>query len=393
MNILHLVYDEKFITFMADLFAECGGTQNRYLVIGGAPNAPFKHIGGLSNARSVNRRYFRSQEMERDLSWCDCLIVHYLGKPGARLILSAPKRVAVVWSGWGGDYYGLLPDSAETLLGSATQKLIGEFARGKPGLLGMFTARPVAALRRLSRKFLADPLLRRAIRRADYFSAPIREDFEVLKSALPFDLRAEYVQLNYGSVERTFAPGAQELTGNSILVGNSASPTNNHLEVFAILSRADLDDRDVVVPLSYGDAAYRDAVITRGRRIFGDQLRPIVDYLPLEKYNALVGGCSVAVMGHRRQQGIGNVVTSLLLGARVFMDPKSTLYQCLTHRGAIVFRLDEFADRSDALKRLTPEEEQTNRQVVHGLWGHDVVAGNVRSFVARLRPGSARPSA
>ena len=42
-----------------------------------------------------------------------------------------------------------------------------------------------------------------------------------------------------------------EVCGNSIMIGNSASGTNNHEYVMRILSKLDIGSRRVIVPLSY----------------------------------------------------------------------------------------------------------------------------------------------
>ena len=392
MNILHLVYDEKFIMFAAEIFGACDDTTNLFLVIVGDVRAPLKHVSGLSNMRLVDRSYFYSNKVAEDLAWCDCLVVHYLGIPSARMILRAPARTVEAWSGWGGDYYNLLPGAEKKLLGKATVRLLSTVeGRSRRNVLGMPTFL-WSTLRKLRASLFVRPLLRKAISRADLFSAPISEDFALLKTALGEDLRAEYVQINYGSIERSFTSGLRESIGHSILVGNSASATNNHVEVFQALSKIDLGGRDVVVPLSYGDADYRDAVIALGRELFGDRFRPIVDYKPLDEYNALIAGCSVAVMGHRRQQALGNIVTMLQLGGRVFLDRTSTVYHCLTHRGAFVFGLDELEVCDNAVfAPLTTEQKRRNRDIVQRLWGHDAVLRNVRRFVEVLRSrGAAR---
>jgi hypothetical protein len=155
--------------------------------------------------------------------------------------------------------------------------------------------------------------------------------------------------------------------------------------VFALLARLPLAGRRVVVPLSYGDAVYRDAVIALGRRLFGDRFVPIVEYMPLERYNAVLADCSIAVMGHRRQQGLGNIGTMMLMGARVFIDPASTAYRHFVSRGAVVSPLaDLAAGDPTALAPLTADEQAVNREVLDRVWGSDTVRRNVHALVSRL---------
>jgi dTDP-N-acetylfucosamine:lipid II N-acetylfucosaminyltransferase len=108
---------------------------------------------------------------------------------------------------------------------------------------------------------LREFIVLRCFKKVDFFSAPIPDDFKLLRSSLGSRFKAEYVQLNYGNVPQTFLPGSEKLTGKDILVGNSATPTNNHVEVFKLLSDLDLRGHKVIAPLSYGDERYRDAII------------------------------------------------------------------------------------------------------------------------------------
>lgn len=386
MNILHISYDEKFIDFAADLFDGYEQASNRYVVVVDSMSAPLRYVAMRPGMQRVDRTYAASAAAAADLAWADVLIVHYLGLDAARLVLRAPARVRVVWSGWGGDYHELLDRTGSALLGAETHAMVAAMRAGAGGLRSL----PARFRRRagaVRAKLVTEPLLHRAAARADFFSAPIPEDFDLLRAALGDSMGAEYAQLNYGSLEHTFAPGGAAIRGDSILVGNSASPSNNHADVFALLATLPLGSRRIIVPLSYGDAAYRDAVIARGRELFGERFVPIVDFLALEQYNALIAECSVAIMGHRRQQGLGNIGTMMLLGARVFVDPASTVYRHFRSRGAVVNSLGELANGdASVLLPLTPGERAANREVLAGTWGQDVVHRNLQSLLARLEP-------
>jgi dTDP-N-acetylfucosamine:lipid II N-acetylfucosaminyltransferase len=385
VNILHLVYDEKFVNFTAELFESCAGVTSRYLVLHDDSAAPPRYVSSLSDMRAIGSGYFGSRAMKRDLDWCDALIIHYLGLPGAKMIVGASDRVQVAWSGWGGDYYDLLPNADDELLGASTKCLLASIKRDAVGKLSL-RGQIRSVLARFRSRCITKPFLRRAIQRVDYFSAPVPEDFGVLKRAMRGVVHAKYAQLNYASVEHTFNRGLASVAGDAILVGNSASATNNHADVFDLLAGLRLGDRTIVVPLSYGDPTYRDAVITYGQRLFAGRFAPLVRYLSLEQYNAAIGTCSIAVMGHRRQQGLGNIATMMLRGARVYMDRVSPVFQHMKTRGAIISDLDELKQQgSAALTPLSPDEQRVNQCVVEAEWGHDIVLQNVRRFIDRLK--------
>lgn len=369
VKILHLTSDEKFINFSARQFNSCDQAINRFVVVANT-STPLIHIGDLGDFQVVDKRYFGSKRMLEDLAWCDCLVVHFLTELGARMIAKAPERIAVVWSGWGADYYHLLDGGERSLFGEETRRLRTQRKRW------------FGLVKRGAKRVIFGNRINQVISRVNYFSSPIPEDFEILTSALKEKLSAEYVQLNYGSVEETYGIGQQDLTGNDILVGNSATWTNNHLDVFKQLASLELGMRRLVVPLNYGDTQYRDMIVSIGSKIFGEHFLPLVEFMPLEKYNTLIANCSVVVMGHRRQQAGGNICTMLYKGAKVFLDQQNPFYAFFVKHGAHVFSLEDLAGSGFA--PLTDSQKQTNRDVLEQFWGQRVVRDNICKLVERV---------
>jgi hypothetical protein len=386
VNILHLAPDEKFIQFFSDVFGQLDGVANRYLVQADQNN-PLVHVGGLDVWRVVGTEYFFSPAMAEDLAWADCLIVHYLGVDGAGMMRKAPSHVATVWSGWGGDYYGFMPGGERVLFGVETRRLLDNLQIPRQALSEKLLALAREVKHWAFERFVVMP----ALGHADFFSAPIKSDFALLQQALGRRFTAEYTQLNYGSVEKTFLAGGERCHGDNILIGNSATPTNNHLEIFQLLAVQDLAGRKLIVPLSYGQPEYRDAVIEKGRAVFGDRFVPICDYMPLPEYNNLIAQCSVVVMNHRRQQALGNIGAMLHRGSKVFLDEGGPVYSFFKERGAHVFPTSMLGKRNDHLfDSLDEQQVVLNREILELEWGHDRVMKNAQDFILRIEQHKAR---
>jgi len=381
MKVLHFIHDNKFFAYLQDLFAGLAGVDSRYVAL--APGAaPTEFLEGLPLWRRVGPAYVGSDDARADLEWCDCLVVHFLEPWGARLMLRAPRRVATVWSGWGGDYLDLLPGTARSLLGPETRALVAESARARrDGLRARARRAYEAAWHRLVGRRLAAA----AARRADFFSAPLEEDYAELKSALGPRFRADYVQLRYGSNEASRQNLPETPLGEDILLGNSATPTNNHAEALRTLARLDLGARRVVAPLSYGDAAYGDAVEALGRRLLGARFEPLRRFLPMPEYNARLARCGIVVMNHRRQQGLGNIAAAMMAGARVHLDEEGMMYRFFAARGARVFGVRALATQGlDGAGALDAAARDANRRIIGGLWSQAAAEENARRFVERV---------
>ena len=368
MNVLHLVPDEKFIDFFSLSVSSINGIHHDYVVWTHEPSRPLKHIKTTPIHRIVGDAYLTSSEMCIDLNGCDVLVLHYLSHAAIQMLKHVPDRVVTVWSGWGADYYDLVPGGPQSLLGPETEKISKE-------LNDLIRSRSVS-------KFLKYNLLpfykniwgnRRifsAIRRVDFFSSPVPDDYTLLKSALRENFRAKYVQFFYGSLEETFAIGSCDLTGSNILVGNSATPTNNHIDVFKRLAEIDIAGKKVIAPLNYGDSKYRECVVEKGKYYFGKRFYPILDFMPLDKYNTLVASCSAAVMNHYRQQAVGNIGAILYRGTRLYINKKSVLFNFFQHRNAHVYDFDDLNSTNNAsLDGLSEDKKKQNIEMLQNFWG------------------------
>ena len=47
-------------------------------------------------------------------------------------------------------------------------------------------------------------------------------------------------------------------------------------------------DIKIIVPLSYGDNAYAAELCEKGKELFGDKFKGLVEFIPLDKYRELL---------------------------------------------------------------------------------------------------------
>lgn len=372
MKILHLFQDEKFVDFVMQTFLAAGENNRFVMLSGGAPARPHKPA-----LQSYTATDYQQTDMARDLQWCDCLIVHYLNRVSAQAVVRAPAHVTVLWSGWGRDYYDLIAPGRLPLHEAQTAHLLASLAPAPVRLLGRLAAYGKYRYRRAR--------LGRAVQRADFFSAPIPQDFALLQTHGPGTFRAHYVQLNYGDVASTFSPGPGLVEGSNILVGNSATSENNHLDAFSFIKENIPENVKIITPLSYGDTIYRDAVIEKGNSLFGDRFLPLTEFMNIDEYNTILASCNVAIMNHRRQQALGNIGALLHKGGRVFMNPANPAYDFLRKLGALVWPIDALRQiRLDQLPVQDPVLLATNRAALERFWGQAVIAANLAALIETI---------
>lgn len=118
-----------------------------------------------------------------------------------------------------------------------------------------------------------------------------------------------------------------------VLVGNSADPSNNHLDTLKKLLRYKEQGIKIYVPLSYGDQEHAKIVIQAGKELFGGQFIPLIDFMPLHDYLKLLEQVDVAIFNHARQQAMGNTISLLGMGKTVYIRSDTTPWSFLGRLG------------------------------------------------------------
>lgn len=122
------------------------------------------------------------------------------------------------------------------------------------------------------------------------------------------------------------------------LVGNSGDPSNLHLEALDSLSTFKNEDIEITCILSYGASTeYQNAVIEYGNNIFGQKFKPICEYMDGKSYGRFLSTINVAIMNHKRQQGLGNIFPLLYIGCKVFMRSDITSYSFFKRLGCEIY--------------------------------------------------------
>ncbi len=180
-----------------------------------------------------------------------------------------------------------------------------------------------------------------------------------------------------------------------IVIGNSATESNRHLELFEMLrglntdsmdtdetdtNGVDTDGPELWCPLSYGNAAYREEVIRRGRELFGERFHPITQYMCFEEYMRFLYSCSVGIYYNSRQQALGNISRMLAMGKKVFLPEGLRAY--FDEYEFITFRSEDLAE-CDVRELLQFSEEERlhnldcagrQRQAMDRTW-KDIIEG------------------
>lgn len=122
-----------------------------------------------------------------------------------------------------------------------------------------------------------------------------------------------------------------------IQIGNSADPTNEHIEIINKLEKFKEEQIEIICPLSYGDKKYAENIKKIGEEKFGNKFNALMDFLSLEKYLDILSNIDIAIFNHNRQQAMGNIITLIGLGKKVYIKKGITTWEFFLKNGIKVY--------------------------------------------------------
>lgn len=379
MKLLHIIQDEKFPDAAYKQFESIIPSCNDYIYPN--RNKKIKYLK-LIKPNRVSRFAYLSRKFIKSLNRYDAVILHAMTSFALEVVARADENVKFVWIGMGFDYYDLINDSHEDLYFDLTRELVRECHKNESDF----------SLKRLLKNiivpFLYPNTYRKSsiINKVDIFCPVIRHEHELIKIKHP-NFRPKIVDWNYGSQVEMFDQHGDfklDVKRTDILVGNSASPNNNHLEIFELLKKIKIDSNaKIIVPLSYGDELYKNKIIERGIKFFGERFLPITEFMTILEYSQLLNRCHTMIMNHKRQQAAGNIALGLLMGAKVFLNENNPLVKFYQESGIETFSIKNIGDEFST--PLSFEIKEKNRKVLLEKKSMEAHLDNTRNLIKTIK--------
>lgn len=377
---LHLIFDDKFCDAIIERFDAAGLGEQTYLYYDFNYHG-FHYIKHRDRVRRVHRRFQFRQEFTDERKY-DVVVIHSLLAADLKNLPEIPARIKVLWCIWGYDIYGNSSVWRKTrnlidqpFFFPATQELMRQKQAGKAWSWKKMLVWLGKALLCPDRLWLTQEQFEKAIHRVDYCGQLLPVEFELLRKNHFF--KAKYVDFNYQLQGVDFSQHLVEEVpdragDNNLLIGNSATETMNHADTFLQLQTIELEDRKIVVPLSYGNHEYALTIKEYGERLFPRNFMPLMDFLPAEEYTKILSSCGYAVFNCRRQQALGNLYITLWQGGVVFLPDDSCVLKHFLACGAVIFPTSQIPQLLFR-RKLTAAEMIANRNVISRAYAPDMI--------------------
>lgn len=262
-----------------------------------------------------------------------------------------------MWFAWGYDIYTfewgtplvVLPDIYYPL----TKKYVNK------GFIGKFK-------KNIGKFFNKNEILEKAVSRVDYFSGVLPFEYELIMKNEFF--HAKPIEFSYGKVDSYICEKdlySPIVSGANILIGNSADPSNNHLDILDILTGLNLVGKKIVLPLSYGGSSgYKGHIMYVGKSLWGEGFIGLTTFIPFEEYRSIVNECQNVIFFHERQQAMGNIFLSLWNGSKVFLSDSSWVYRYLMKLGFVVYSVQKDLKEVELNQKISKDEVLNNRKLL-----------------------------
>ena len=130
----------------------------------------------------------------------------------------------------------------------------------------------------------------------------------------------------------------------TIQINNSADDST--IEMLDVLSKFRNENIHIKTILSYGKTIYKQDIINKGNELFGDKFSYMEKVVSPEDYAKYLSNNDILILNQNRQQGVGNTISSIILGTKVFIRSEITTTQYLEKHEIIIFDANKIKDMS-----------------------------------------------
>lgn len=387
MRILHLITDHQVIERTLAIYEEVFPGCNDVLVFG-KDNQSFKRLKNDYTGKVVNYDNMKDMVSKYDFSNITHVISHYMSMDKIDFIKLIPQNIHVCWEIYGYDLYnqfleplGYKNHYTDPVLYGRNPFLRKNFggllrivSTIKNRLLGKHSSYLLTSQKKKQFSYICNRI--NSIQYCCSYDALFVQDY--VKRDIP-----SYEVCNYSLLEVLGdLNGVNFFEGKDILIGNSASFSNNHLYVLNYLKGFDIPkDSKIIMPLSYGgNTKYADEVQATYKQYFSEQLEPLRSYMPLHEYNKIFLRLKAMFLSAWRQEQIGTAIMGFYFGVKVYMSERNPMYKWLKDCGFIVFPFEQMS-REDLQIPLTIEEKSHNRKLVEERYNDERIKEVFRSNI------------
>lgn len=319
---LHIFSDRKFIPWVRQTFKQFKWTSTFIILRSDWKN---KHASVDEQTTEVSADKYGYSFVLRSIHSNDIILHYLLDNHKANIISLAPSDTLHFWCFYGTEVYQQTPYFRKNLYGPESKKLL----RTLPEIKFRYELRKLFYQ---IGKFEKTPLqsLKEAIPHIRSILWYVGEEIEQIKTKMELP---PWKFFQFFEPNDIIPEGTKKVNplSRKILLGNSATIENNHLDALRSLRLAADAGYAVTLPLTYGQfPRYKKKIKSRFANDLGNHVDFLEKHLSLDDYYSHLLEFPTAVFLHRRQQALGNILFLLYAGTKIYLSESNVIYKWLT---------------------------------------------------------------
>ena len=330
--ILHVFPDEKFFDSTASFFDTMPEVENRYFFYSKKKNHKFKYIKSKDKVKLFHNFIKYVKELRRkDL---DFVIFHRLVGQDYLKTFIIKSKTKVIWWEWGYEIYlaqhHMMPLVNIDLYKPYTKEFVNNNNSINHSLISSLVKKLEA--------FIFTQVRRFGVSRVDFMIPTIPIDYQLMKQHCSF-FKAEPL---FNAFFRYVTEFTYHEKSENILVGNSLTYTNNHLDVFKYLNGIDIqEERKIIIPISYGGCYGGIDNFKLLSHINHTNILWLTELMSFQNYSALLKTVTHGIWGNLRQQAMGSIYYCLKTGVKIYLFKDSVIYKQFKKDGFTIFSIED----------------------------------------------------
>jgi dTDP-N-acetylfucosamine:lipid II N-acetylfucosaminyltransferase len=360
---VHIFTDSKFIPWVKSSFA-LHSWESTFIVLQSSSSA----VGAVEpNVLCIRMDSDWKIKVLEIINSAHIVFYYLLDNHKASLILDSSGHAIHSWCFYGAEIYQQTPLFRDMLYGPVTRKYLWLLPEIKYRVLLRSWY-----FRIFKREKPPVELLQQAIKKISGILWYVPEEIAFINSRIKLPPWYNFQFFSFSDIIPDPEARCQAIH-QKILIGNSATIENNHLDVLEVLQKVKNQSYSVSLPMTYGLFPRYKALV---KRQFSKALKEraffLENHMPLEQYYSFLAEHPTAVFLHHRQQALGNVLYMLYIGAKVYLSRDNIIIQWLRNNQVRVFIFEDdfFRDMNSDNMILEINWAEENRKQIRILLDH-----------------------
>ncbi|HYF66865.1 MAG TPA: TDP-N-acetylfucosamine:lipid II N-acetylfucosaminyltransferase [Ohtaekwangia sp.] len=357
---LHIVPDSKFSDTFCRNLQELGLIENNKIIV----RTNQSRLRYITHDLPFSKMY--SSAMDRfigETKTYDRVFIHQFSPLMFRWVAKNTFR-ELNWMIWGGDLYNLPFVDFNAFEPLTKQNYIK-------------TRKDTGHWLYLAKLYLTNMIfMKKAYSKVNNVLTWMKSEYEFAQQHIP-SLNANYQfffyenQIPYHKLDESdFRKNTTASLKRKILVGNSGTATNNHLDAILSIEKSGID-ADLYIPASYGDSTYINHLKRNASFYKKGSLVFMEKFMGFDEYFKFMKECDALVMNHIRPQGYGNIFMMMYLGKPVYLNPNNVSLNDLKDNGLKYLLLPD-------IKPIQSDLVVPNKEPLLELFSHEKLESRYR---------------